>query len=77
MTATYTATSLEDIAESFDILEYGAGQDAARARLAKDKRAFEVEARTWGRAARMLRETTLAPSKPPFPIEMNEGDWPY
>jgi hypothetical protein len=56
---TFTAKSLADIADHFDEMESRTMQRSVNAKRVKDKAALVVEARTWGAAARMIRETTL------------------
>lgn len=60
MSAQYTAKSLEDIAASFDHHAWQATAFSDRLHKTKrEKLLAEREARTWQRAAAILRETTL------------------
>lgn len=57
---TYTAKSLEDIAQAFDLFAWQATAFSDRLHKTKrDKLLAERESATWKRAAQRLRETTL------------------
>lgn len=56
----YTAKSLEDIAQVFDLRAWQASAFSDRLHKTKrDKMLAERESQTWTRAAQVLRETTL------------------
>jgi hypothetical protein len=60
MMVTYTAKSLEDIAQAFDLRAWQASAFSDRLHKTKrDKMLAERESQTWTRAAQVLRETTL------------------
>lgn len=57
---TYTAKSLEDIAQAFDHRAWQASAFSDRLHKTKrDKMLAKRESQTWRRAAQQLRETTL------------------
>lgn len=61
---TYTAKSLEDIAQAFDHRAWQASAFSDRLHKTKrDKMLAERESRTWKQAAQQLRETTLIGSE--------------
>lgn len=57
----YTATSLDEIADTFDVNARAAESQAVKARTQKDRSRLRTEAATWRAATLFLRATELVP----------------